>query len=657
MSAPVGVGHTDITERAAVAVAFVSDAQAAAYLPTVDSLRRAHPDVAFVVGGPEVSPLENLVQAGAAARRAPSMSSLLNEVATEGGGHVLAVLEPTVLPSDALTPALNLLDSELSIATVSFLANAAGFLSFPHRNTPVAHQMEGHDEESVTRRLRAALPPPEPASVPCAAGPAVLLSAHALSLVGPLAEVGDLRPITAVVDFSMRARRHGLLDVVEPSTYCARLFDADPRGQLENWLTSTERDWVLERHPFFESLLEHELESGDAALAMVHTVARSSLAGLRILIDGSCLGPREMGTQVHAVALIEALSRQAGVGLVSVALASGIPAYAERVLRQPRVDARVAPGGDLSAFGPVDIVHRPFHPDGPIDVDSWRRTASRTVITVQDLIGFHVGAYHASPEKWSAYRESFVRAVGQVDGVVSNSLHVEWQMRLQRLPVEADRVFTVEPGTDHLRGDEAERVPVELVARGFTAADFLLVTGTNYAHKNRHAAIGALTELRRRGLALSLVIVGAAVPFGSSRVLETVSRSSAADGSLFVLPEVASEERNWLLRHARVLLYPTSAEGFGLVPYEAAAYGTPTVLVPVGPLAPVAAAMPVAASDWNPGSLADAAQKLICDPGLARSQVEAVLSTASSHTWDGGATKLVAVYRSLLARPRRRPEP
>jgi glycosyltransferase involved in cell wall biosynthesis len=238
--------------------------------------------------------------------------------------------------------------------------------------------------------------------------------------------------------------------------------------------------------------------------------------------------------------------------------------------------------------------------------------------------------------------------------VVVISHDVAARVAQERLPVEAERTFVVQNGTDHLHGAEAAAVPVELLARGSAAVRFAVVLGTNYSHKNRDLAVAAVAELRRRGLGLGLVMAGAAVPFGSSRAAESVAAAADRDGDgVWSIPDVTSEERNWLLRHASVVLYPTSAEGFGLIPYEAARFGTPTVLVPFGPLAEVVGALPVAAADWSSGALADAAEALVADPALAEAQVAAALSAGADFTWDATAAKLVAVYRSLLAQPAR----
>lgn len=640
-----------------VAAVFVSG-RAEEHLPTVTSLRR---EVPVLVGGRRPEAYAVLAGDGVTVVGATGMGDLVRQARAAGAGHVLAVPVPTSFPAGALAPGLSLLDDQLSVATVSFLSNAAGRLSFPHLGHPVAHQPEGLDEDAVTARLRRIRPDQLPAPVACAGGPAVLLSGYALSAVGEPCDHADAGPwsFAAIVDFSLRARRRGFVNVVDPSTYVARLFDGSGSE-----LTSDEpdREWLEDRHPFLAGA-EEEMAAPESPFGIVHATARSKVLGVRVLLDGSCLGRREMGTQVQTVALIKALAASDDVDRLAVSLATDVPAYAAAALAHPKVDARRAPLTDASVFGGADVVHRPFQPDGALDVDAWRAVGRRTVLTVLDLISYRGPAYHPSVAVWLAYRRALAGAVGRVDAVVTPSLDVAHQIRAERLPVEGDRLVASTLGMDHLGGDEAATIPPALLERGYAAGRFLLVMGANYAHKNRDIARLTQAELVRRGLDVALVAAGAGVPFGSSRADEAgVSRATEtgiapAGCEVFVLPDIKAEERNWLLRHAALVLYPTSAEGFGLVPSEAARFGTPTVFVPTGPLGELYRDLPVTARDWSARALADAAECLLADPALSRAQVGAVVGAGAAYTWDAAAAGLVAVYRSILSLPTRREPP
>ncbi|HEV3400335.1 MAG TPA: glycosyltransferase, partial [Acidimicrobiales bacterium] len=420
------------------------------------------------------------------------------------------------------------------------------------------------------------------------------------------------------------------------------------------WADPAGRRCLLERHPFLAEVADEEAGSDFSPLGIVHGAARAKVLGVRVLIDATWIGRWQMGTQVQTVALVDALSRRPDVQSVTVALNAELPPTVDPLLANPKVVPRAAPFGDLSEFAGVDVVHRPFQPDGPLPARQWRKVGARTVLTVLDLIGFHVGAYHPDGEHWAGFRRNVRIATAMVDGVVVPAADVARHVGREYLSVEPRRLFVVGLGTDHLRGDEPEAPPAALLEKGVIDEPFLLVLGADYAHKNRDLAVAAFAELRHRGFDGRLVLAGPSIPLGSSQIPETRAMAAAglqAGDAVVALPDVDGEERNWLLRHASMVLYPTSAEGFGFIPYEAARFGTPTVLVPVGPLETVAAGLPVLAEDWSASALADAAERLLADPALADAQVRSALSSGEAQTWEATAARLVEVYRTVLALP------
>ncbi len=238
------------------------------------------------------------------------------------------------------------------------------------------------------------------------------------------------------------------------------------------------------------------------------------------------------------------------------------------------------------------------------------------------------------------------------DAVVVISEDVKVQVELERLPVDPQRLHAIPFGTEHLTGDELTKMPGELLARGFVEGQFILCLGTDYAHKNRDLAIAVIADLRRRGHAHALVMAGPTVPYGSSRVAEAniLLKEAASIGSdVYLLPDLPSSERKWLIRHADLVLYPSSAEGFGLVPYEAARFGTPTLFTRFGPLEELAPDIPIAADNWSPDALAEAADALLSDPAQAHVQVESCLAAGTKYTWEATAERLIDLYRHVMA--------
>ncbi|MDX6254818.1 MAG: hypothetical protein QOJ11_1152 [Frankiales bacterium] len=628
-----------------------------AYLPTLRSLRLSEADTPLFVFGPAADTWESrpeLSRANAELVKAANLAEAITRVAEEyPEAHLLLVTEPVILPPAPVTRALQMA-ADHRVASVSLFSNAAAFLSLPYRNTPVPHAVASIDEAGVTKMLRRMTPAPVPTPIPFAAGPAVVLTRWALQgMAAPTDETED--PALVIADFSLQADRRGMVNLLDPGTFVFRAFDA-VTAKGTNVLEDPARLWIQHRHPHVEGAYHEAIRGGESPLAMSHAVARTKVLGVRVMVDGSSLGPQEMGTQVQTMSLINALAQDDDVASVTVALTGPVPGYAARALSGPSVQLRTIDLRDLSPIGNVDVAHRPLQPADGLDLWPWRDHASRISVTIQDMIGYNNGAYHASAGEWLAYRNHLTTAVKQADGIVVISDDVAEQLRLQRLPAGPERIHVVQNGTDHLTGAPSTelRLPSELWARGFVAGRFVLALGTNYAHKNRDLALAAFQELQRKDPGLCLVMVGAYVPYGSSRVDEARLLGETDGPNVFVITDCASDERNWLLKHAEVVIYATSAEGFGLVPYEAAQFGTPSVFVSFGPLREVAgSALPVSAADWSPKSLAEAVAVLLYDPDVAAAQLAALTVAARRYTWARTARKLVAAYRHMLSIPRR----
>jgi glycosyltransferase involved in cell wall biosynthesis len=580
--------------------------------------------------------------------RSGSFAYTVRQLPESVSGPVLIMTSPVLVPSVGLGTALDALAADARVVSVSFLSNAAGHLSFPQRNRPTQYSLEGHDETTLTRLLRSSDPVLEPAPIAAPAGGATLVSRDCLVVTKGPDDYFAGSPEAGMVDMVMRAERRGLRAVLDPSTYVTRLWEGAHWGD-----TPLEVDDIRRRlytlHPSVVKLHDVQTQRGDTPLALVMATAKAKVRGLRILIDASCLGPIENGTQVQTLALVEALSRRDDVKWVGVGIQGNVPRYAERVLAHSKVRVIRTNGLRFPAGQRADVLHRPFQPTGGLPWMNWRQSADRVFVTLQDLIAYSVGAYHDRPKIWMTYRRGIQQSVSKADGLVVISHDVASDLRRERLPIVAERTYVVENGTDHLRGDEDEQFPGELLARGWAAREFLVVLGANYSHKNRDLAIRVFRRLREKNPSLGLVLAGVAVAEGSSRVLEAIELRDTE--GVVTLPDVTSEERNWLLRHASICLYPTSNEGFGLVPFEAARFGTPTVFNRVGPLAEVLDGVPVAASSWDPEDLAECCERLLADPQLAAEQVTATLKCGSRYTWDETAARLVRAYRELLAQP------
>ncbi len=131
--------------------------------------------------------------------------------------------------------------------------------------------------------------------------------------------------------------------------------------QLKQVMTLDRDSAYMRMTALFPALHDHLRSSKVGALAIALDVARSKIQGLRVLIDGSCLGPMEMGTQVQTLALVRSLLKRDDISRVVLAVPNGIlPAYARDLLLQSKLT--ICDATDLMFHGAeqVDIFASSF---------------------------------------------------------------------------------------------------------------------------------------------------------------------------------------------------------------------------------------------------------------------------------------------------------
>ena len=621
-------------------MAFFGD-DSTGWFPSILTLRNVTGVRPLVVVASENCPSPDQVEIG---WRAESLGALLDNVAQDPDVTWIVVAgEPCLAPVDLIGRLGDFGDERL--ASISFLCNSAGLLSFPFVDNPVPWAVDGGTPDSLTTALRSFVPLPGAVPVPLAAGSIVAFSAAIVRML-PLGWDRNAESwAEAIAAFALSAQARGLINVLDTATYVHCAADLRPITGLD----PAGNHRLHQRFPWVGQSIDVITHDPSSPFCLEHRLARIKISGLNVLLDGSCLGPTEMGTQVGLLAIAMSLAERTDVASVAITLPGQMPGYARHLLEHPKVSFVRGPiGAEIETDRHFDVGFRPFQPDETFDIDILRRCADRVVVSLLDLIAYQNASYFRSGELWSNYRQAITSALRVVDAVTTISHDVVTMVALERLPIAPDRVHPVPYGTEHLDQFAPNRMPAQFEV--LPGARFLICLGTNYGHKNRDTAIRALAILRMRGHDLKLVLVGPAVPYGSSRAAEAEAMVDLEARDVISMGSVSSEERNWLLAHAEAVLYPTTAEGFGLVPYEAAALGTPTIFFPFGPLAEIAGRLPMEARDWSPAAFADQVERLLADPSTGATQVRELQKASQRSTWQATAHQLCQVFRSVLAK-------
>ena len=359
-------------------------------------------------------------------------------------------------------------------------------------------------------------------------------------------------------------------------------------------------------------------------------------------IDAAWLMGPESGTQVFVGEMIAELARRPEIEtIVLLSESGGVPDALRAV---PKVQGR-AWSALTDTTERLDILHRPYQPDAAVDYRRYHRAARCVALTVLDLIAHDNPSYHESRAAWQQYQRDFAEKVGLADRVFAISRFVASQVERQFAHRLSGPVRAIHLGTDHLNhtgaADPAAALRPEVAS--LAGREFLLVLGNDFAHKNRDFAVRVFDDMCARGYSGQLVLAGFHLDIGSSFAFELAGAERCAS-RIIRIGAVSNPEKAALLGWAQVVLYPTSSEGFGLVPFEAAALGTPTAFVSFGSLREI---MPEveACSAWVVRPFADHVFGLLENP---QGQVEKIRTAGARLTWAACVDEVLSNYHAML---------
>jgi GT2 family glycosyltransferase/glycosyltransferase involved in cell wall biosynthesis len=543
--------------------------------------------------------------------------------------------------------------SDALVATSSALTNHGTILSVPERNRPQGgipqEQDLAHAAGAVLEQSLRFYP-----HLPTAIGHCMYVRRQALDLVGDF-DLAFSPGYGEEVDFSQRCVLHGLGHVAADDVFVLHhaggSFGEDGAANP----VQKEHERVIEaRYPYYQRAQAAASMATFGRLPRALAAARRAIKGLTVTIDGRCLGPFMTGTQVHTLQLIKALDATDQVGL-QVIVPPDLGAYAVSEFSK-RPSIRLVPHDKVHAgMDRTDVAHRPYQVSSPEDLLLLGMVGERHVITHQDLIAYRNPGYFPGYPQWERHRRLTRQALALADSVVFFSHHAANDAMSEDL-VDPERVRVVYIGVDHAVQAPSDGLRPAERAEALSQERFLLCLGTDFRHKNRVFALRVLEALREEhGWDGRLVLAGPRVPGGSSAGEEAAYLATRPElaRAVLTLPAVDEQEKEWLLQHCAAVLYPTTYEGFGLMPFEAADHGRPCLFASQTALAEILPRELATLVPWDPRESARRINDLLARAESVEAHVLAIRRVAGSLTWQSTAESLIDVYRGAAASPAR----
>jgi glycosyltransferase involved in cell wall biosynthesis len=295
---------------------------------------------------------------------------------------------------------------------------------------------------------------------------------------------------------------------------------------------------------------------------------------------------------------------------------------------------------DLRREG-VNLFHAPHYVLPPL-------TPCRSVVTIHDCIHLRFPQYLPNRLGYAYARSSLWVATHRSARVLTVSEASKRDI-LRYFSVPDAKIDVIYNAIDERFHEEPPADDVMRVRERYQLHDpFILYAGNIKPHKNLERLIEAFHVIRRGELQyVKLLIIGDEISKYAT-LRRTVHRYKLHKHVRF-FGFVPDATLAILYRLARVFVFPSLYEGFGLPPLEAMASGTPVITSNVSSLPEVVGDAAMLIDPYEPDAIAGAMRRVLLEDRLRDDMRERGLARAREFSWDRSVRRVRQIYDEVLA--------
>jgi alpha-1,3-rhamnosyl/mannosyltransferase len=284
-------------------------------------------------------------------------------------------------------------------------------------------------------------------------------------------------------------------------------------------------------------------------------------------------------------------------------------------------------------IGPVDV----FHATNYLLTHPVRR--AKRVVSIHDLTAILFPQWHPA-DRLRKMRAGLQASAEAADRIIAVSQATRDDI-VKHLGIPAERVAVVPLAVDpSFHPPSRAEVDAALAPLGLSNGAYLLFLGTLEPRKNLGRLVEAVT---RAGTDVGPLVLAGAEGWGNDELRPRITELER-QGRVRYLGYVPDALRTPLIGGARMFVYPSLYEGFGLPPLEAMACGTPVIASNVSSLPEVVGDAALLVDPLDVDDLAAGIRKLWDDEALRYDLRVCGLARAREFTWERTARLTLEAY-------------
>jgi glycosyltransferase involved in cell wall biosynthesis len=286
----------------------------------------------------------------------------------------------------------------------------------------------------------------------------------------------------------------------------------------------------------------------------------------------------------------------------------------------------------------LDLLHS-LHYSRPLSLEC------SSVVTFHDMTFFLYPQYHTFFKRLY-FPAAMRKSARSADALISVSENTKKDL-VERLGVPDSKIHVVYHGVADRFKPISDWNQLENISQKYNLpAEFILYVGVVEPRKNLISLLNVFQNLQKSNKNLGLVIAGQ-TGWGYHAVQEMVAKLELRDTVLFT-GYIPPEDLPAIYNLARLFVYPSIYEGFGLPVLEAMACGTPTITTSISSLPEIVGDAGILVPPNDDRALLEAIKSLLEDEKDQNRLSTRGLQHAAEFTWTRTAQETCEIYSQVL---------
>ncbi len=266
-------------------------------------------------------------------------------------------------------------------------------------------------------------------------------------------------------------------------------------------------------------------------------------------------------------------------------------------------------------------------------------TKARSIVTIHDLIFLRYPEFYKFPDR-VIYYSKFSKACRNADKIIAISEQTKQDI-VDFFNIQPQKIEVIyQPINERFFTQVSEEEKQKATAQHNLPKDFMLYVGTIEERKNLLSVVKALSILKTD---YPLVVIGRQTPY-IEKVKAFIQKENMQN--IIFLNSISNDDLHSIYTMAKIVLYPSVFEGFGLPVAEAQACGTPVITSNVSSLPEAGGDAALLVEPTSAEQIAEAIQKLLNYDEFYQQKVQQSLKNAERFTPEQSVKSLMNLYLS-----------